>query len=193
MKKKPSKASTGSKKAGRRDTHMMPGFSRGRLAEVLDVLANDSELGAVNLPAPINGELIRWATDAARFALRNSFAKCDLSQDERLSVYGLMAYAAEAGFSMALYRYAKELRDVPELAAWQRKRTVGGDLGRKTASQRREQKAQRIREKWAAMERAGERVTNDAVVAALKHEGVKVSLRTVQRAFSSKPAKRPKR
>jgi hypothetical protein len=193
MAKKPTKASSRNRKADHPDPHLMPGFSRGRLAEVLEVLSNDKQLCAGNLPALINGELIRWATDAARFALRHALANCDLSHDERLSVYGLMAYAAETGFSMALYRYAEELRDVPELAAWQRKRTAGGDLGRKTASQRREQTAQRIRNKWAAMEAAGEKVTNDAVVAALKQEGVKVSLRTVQRAFESKPAKQAKR
>lgn len=103
-------------------------------------------------------------------------------------IAGLIQEAVELGFRRAIERYADQLRGVPELAAWQRQRTDGGDRGRVTLSQKAKQRAQLIRDTWATMEAAGQRPTNQSVAAAV---GCGVS--TVIRAFKSKPAKRTKR
>jgi hypothetical protein len=97
------------------------------------------------------------------------------------------------GFDFALARYADQIKHVPELAAWRSKRKTGGDLGRETLSKRREKTAQRIRDKFAAMEAAGEHCTYQTVANALKAEGVKCSRSTVDRAINQRPTKRKKR
>lgn len=105
----------------------------------------------------------------------------------------------ERGYFLAVLRYEDELKRVPELAAWHRQRHKGIDKGHATQSQAREARYQRIRDKWAAMEKAGERPTNETVAAAIRQDGEKkCSPRTVQRAFAeltakAKPAKRKKR
>lgn len=114
-------------------------------------------------------------------------------REENEFIAGLVMDGVERGFRLAVERYAKQLRNVPELAAWRQKRKVGGDVGRAKSSRRSEDLAQRIREKWAAMEAAGEKVTNDTVAAAMKNDGWKCSRSTVIRAFKEKPARRTKR
>jgi hypothetical protein len=97
------------------------------------------------------------------------------------------------GFDFALTRYAEQIKHVPELAAWHRKRKTGGDLGRKTSSQRKEELAERIRAKHASMEKNGEPCTYQAVADALKAESVKCSRSTVDRAINRRTVKRKKR
>ena len=99
-----------------------------------------------------------------------------------------------AGFEFALQRYASQLKKVPELAEWRRAQKTGGDKGRLTLTERKEQNAQRIRDKFAAMERAGEPCTYQDVADALKAEGVeKCSRTTVERAINRRTVKRKKR
>ena len=92
------------------------------------------------------------------------------------------------GFDFALTRYAEQIKHVPELAEWHRKRADGGEVGRRTSTSRSEEKAQRIRDTWAALEADGKKVTNDIVASACG-----CSLSTVIRAFKTKPAKPTKR
>lgn len=96
--------------------------------------------------------------------------------------------AVKAGFVLALARYSSELRMNAEALKLINARKRGGVNGREKSSQNREQRAQRIRDTWAAMEAAGQRPTNQAVAAAV---GCGVS--TVIRAFKSKPANRTRR
>jgi hypothetical protein len=110
----------------------------------------------------------------------------------------LVEEAIEDGFRLALVRYATQLKHVPELAAWRKKRKQGGDRGREGSTRKKVDLAQRIRDKWAAMEAAGENPTNASVSAAIKQECGRGSIRTVQRAFAepakkTTPAKRTKR
>jgi hypothetical protein len=92
------------------------------------------------------------------------------------------------GFDFALTRYAEQIKHVPELAEWHRKRADGGEVGRRTSTSRSEEKAQRIRDTWAALEADGKKVTNEIVASACG-----CSLSTVIRAFKTKPAKPTKR
>jgi transcriptional regulator GlxA family with amidase domain len=102
--------------------------------------------------------------------------------EENEFIATLVAEAAEAGFRLALERYAKQLKAVPELAAWHRKREAGRTKGHESQSRAREELAARIRTTWASMEAAGDNPTNDTVAAACG-----CSRRTVQRAFKQKP------
>jgi hypothetical protein len=97
-----------------------------------------------------------------------------------------------AGFQFALQRYSSELKAVPELATWHQEQTArkaGGDRGRQTARQRKQQRFERIRATWAEMLNAGITPTNAAVAKAC---GCGVS--TVIRAFKEhEPAGREQR
>ena len=106
---------------------------------------------------------------------------------ERLAVSFLEQVIFE-GFDFALTRYAEQIKHVPELAEWHRKRADGGEVGRRTSTSRSAEKDQRIRDTWAALEADGKRVTNDIVASACG-----CSLSTVIRAFKSKPAEPIKR
>jgi hypothetical protein len=111
----------------------------------------------------------------------------DLHDHEHLIDSTARAFAEQVifqGFDFALTRYAEQIKHVPELADWHRKRTDGGDVGRRTSTSRSEKQAQRIRDTWASMEADGKKVTNDIVATAC---GCSVS--TVNRAFKNKPAK----
>jgi hypothetical protein len=100
----------------------------------------------------------------------------------------LVRDAVDAGFRLAIQRYATQLQGIPELAHLKAKRLEGGDIGRARLTDNKETRFATIRETWAAMEAAGKKVTNKAVAAA-----VGCSESTVIRAFKSKPATRRKR
>lgn len=51
-------------------------------------------------------------------------------KDENEFITDLVMQAAEEGFRLALARYSLQLKHVPELAGWRRKRKQGGDTGR---------------------------------------------------------------
>jgi hypothetical protein len=87
-----------------------------------------------------------------------------------------------AGFDFAVARYADRLRHMPELQEWEAKRFTGGQRGRLTQSQQREDRYRRIRETWADLESAGQQPTNASVAAAAK-----CSVSTVIRAFKDEP------
>jgi len=99
--------------------------------------------------------------------------------------------AARAGFVIAVARYGKELRANKEAMGIINGRTAGIDKGHDTQAKRARELKQRIREKWAAMEAAGEKVTNDTVAAAIRADGVQCSRSTVIRAFKEKPSTAP--
>lgn len=108
--------------------------------------------------------------------------------DRALAVARSYRVAAEMGFFMAVIRYRKWLVGNREVEQILHGRDAGQRKGHATQSQARENKYQRIRETWAAMEAAGEKVTNDTVA-----EAVGCSRSTVIRAFKSKPTRRTKR
>jgi hypothetical protein len=86
--------------------------------------------------------------------------------------------AVRAGFVLALARYSRELKQNAEALAIIQARRRGVDNGHAAASRRRQTQAEKIRATWAAMEAAGETVTNAKVAAAAK-----CSVSTVIRAF----------
>jgi hypothetical protein len=96
--------------------------------------------------------------------------------------------AAEAGFFMAVVRYREWLVGNREVDSILRAREDGLRKGHAEQKRRSDERAKRIRDTWAAMEAAGERVTNGTVAARCG-----CGVRTVIRAFSSKPNKRPAR
>jgi hypothetical protein len=177
-----------------------PGFARGRLAEVAALVGRD-DLGKTPPPLPkaVNDAVAATTNDTFGMMIPIMPELHALTEEGFVQLWGLLHYSATMGFAMALYRYADEVKHVPELATWRRKRQHGGDVGRATQAQAREIKYQRIRDKWAAMEAAGTGPTNATVAAAVRDEfKTKCSIRTVQRAFASPvkkatPAKRNKR
>jgi hypothetical protein len=114
----------------------------------------------------------------------------DLEQqkDDNKFIADLVRQAAEAGFWVAIKRYAEHLRSSAEAMAFINARTAGIDKGHATQAKRSSELHCRIREKWAAMEAAGEKVTNDTVAAAIRADGVQCSRSTVIRAFKEKPS-----
>jgi hypothetical protein len=96
--------------------------------------------------------------------------------------------AAEMGFVIAVVRYRKWLAGNREVEAILRGREDGQRRGHVTQSHRSDELAKEIRDTWASMEAAGERVTNGTVAAA-----VGCSTSTVIRAFKNKPSKRARR
>lgn len=153
----------------------------GELPGELRVLIADAANGM------FDGALTVWDDFQGRTNAREAFYDLE-ARAENDFIAGLIQEAVELGFRRAIERYADQLRGVPELAAWQRQRTAGGDRGRATLSQKAKQRAKLIRDTWATMEAAGQKPTNQSVAAAV---GCGVS--TVIRAFKSKPAKRTKR
>jgi hypothetical protein len=99
-----------------------------------------------------------------------------------------MRQSMKVGFVLAVARYSRELKSNAEAMRIIGARITGGDRGRKTSSERKEKRDERIRDTWAEMERAGENPTNAKVARAC---GCGIS--TVIRAFKSKPTKRKKR
>lgn len=189
MAKKKAKRSTARRLPARKASggHVMPGFQQGNISEVVPLL-DDPQLGECDFPPGVNAALVAFSHDAMRFAFRDRESLKTLDREQRLDFGGMLSYATHMGFAMALYRYADQLQEVPELAEWKRKRTDGGDVGRRISTSRSEKQAQRIRDTWASMEADGKKVTNDIVATAC---GCSVS--TVNRAFKTKPAKPTKR
>jgi hypothetical protein len=114
-----------------------------------------------------------------------------LSEDDKQWVRNCVLGACEQGFVLAVYRYAKHLHSSTEAMSFINARTAGIDKGHDTQAKRARELKQRIREKWAAMEAAGEKVTNDTVAAAIRADGVQCSRSTVIRAFKEKPSSTP--
>jgi hypothetical protein len=160
----------------------MPGFIRGALSEIMAAVRDhESPFIEQDLPPCVCESVTEWTEDMLRFCRTRRESLGDLDRRQWTEIGAMVMYAAEAGFAMALYRYAEELKQVPELTAWQKKRVAGGDKGRQTAAEKRRRRAQHIRDTWRRMEAAGENPTNEKVADA---EGCSVS--TVIRAF--KPA-----
>lgn len=191
------------RKAGRRGDNCpqpSPGFVRGTFAEVAS-LVDGRTLGVdpPYLPTDVNIAVNDMVVDTLKLLAPVMPKLARVGPDGLEQLVGLTFYAASQGFAMALYRYADELKRVPELKKWHSRRDDGINKGHATQSQAREARYQRIRDKWAAMEKAGERVTNETVAAAIRQDGEeKCSARTVQRAFATltakaKPVKRKKR
>ncbi len=192
-----------SRKARRVDengSQLSPGFVRGKFAEVASLVeGHDLGMAPPYLPNDVNVAVSDLVIDTFRTMVPVIPELHTLTVKGMERMAGLIFYSAAQGFAMALYRYADELKRVPELKKWHSRRDDGINKGHATQSQAREARYQRIRDKWAAMEKAGERVTNETVAAAIRQDGEKkCSARTVQRAFAeslirAKPAKRRKR
>lgn len=88
----------------------------------------------------------------------------------------------KVGFVLAMARYSRELKANAKALEIIEARRRGVDNGHAAASRRRQTQAEKIRDTWAAMEAAGETVTNAKVAAA-----VKCSVSTVIRAFRDQP------
>lgn len=99
---------------------------------------------------------------------------------------GNMRQTIKVGFSLALARYSRDLKANAEAMAIIGARAKGGAIGRAHSTDRSDDLARRIRAKWAEMEAAGMKVTNDTVAVAMK-----CSRSTVIRAF--KPRKKLRR
>lgn len=156
------------------EPHPMPGFCRGQFDEV-EASLDDPYLGLRDFPTPISDALLELSWDIGKCALSDERVFGDLSKDQQLQFTSWLNYAAEQGFAIALYRYAKHLRAVPELAAWNHTRHEGGDKGRKVQQTK---KANRIASIQAMLNSGME----PAAIAA----DLKCSLATVYRAL--KPA-----
>jgi hypothetical protein len=172
----------------RAEDEPIPGFARGEVSEVVSIIDGISGSSPSTLPHHIMQATAAFADDLLVIAKGGVEDMQCLTPEGWEQFWLFTHYAATQGFSMALYRYAEQLKNVPELATWRRKRDDGGDRGRSTQTRRREQRYAKIRETWAAMEAAGQQPTNQRVAAAV---GCGVS--TVIRAFKNKPAKRSKR
>ena len=127
----------------------------------------------------------------ARWEVTASASDIGQHRKDNEFITDLVRQAAEAGFWVAIKRYAEHLRGSAEAMAFINARTAGIDKGHDTQAKRARELKQRIREKWAAMEAAGEKVTNDTVAAAIRSDGVQCSRSTVIRAFKDKPSTAP--
>jgi len=112
-------------------------------------------------------------------------------RDDNEFIADLVRQATEAGFWVAIQRYAKHLSRSREAMTLINARTAALDKGHDTQAKRSSELHRRIRDKWAAMEAAGEKVTNDTVAAAIRADGVQCSRSTVIRAFKEKPSSTP--
>jgi hypothetical protein len=158
---------------------MMPGFIRGALAEVMGVVRDPgTPFTEQELPASVQASVMEWTMDMLRFCKARSEGLGGLNRKQWTEIGAMVTYAAEAGFAMALYRYAQELKRVPELTDWQSKRDAGLNKGRHGSIEKSRQRAQRIRDAWHDMEAAGEKPTNEKVASV-----VGCSVSTVVRAF----------
>ena len=166
------------------DGHVMPGFARGNLIEVMDVI-DDPQLGRHDFPPKISAALKAFAHDAMRFALQSREPLQSLNREQRLDFGGMLSYATEMGFAMALYRYAGELRHVPELSRWRESRLRAGDRGRESQQREKSDRINRIQS-----------MLNSGMEPAAIAADLKCSLATVYRALkpaTSKPSKAPKK
>lgn len=155
-----------------------------RIAAVLSA-ARDEMVGM--LPAAVRKKLSQVFSELMPAATTDVIDGQPVSEATKKAAVQAFA-AGEIGFFMAVVRYRDWLVGNREIAQILHGRETGQRRGHVTQSQRREQRAQLIRDTWATMEAAGQRPTNRSVAAAV---GCGVS--TVIRAFKSKPAKRTKR
>lgn len=103
-------------------------------------------------------------------------------------LHEIVRHAFQAGFIEAMKMHRPELLTAADAAVIVGGQHRGNKKGHVSQAMRASKKANEIREKWAAMEAAGENVTNDLVAAA-----VGCSRSTVIRAFKSKPSPAPRR
>lgn len=106
----------------------------------------------------------------------------------RNDLESMLGHALHAGFILAMVLHRHELMSSADAAVIVSGRRRGNVRGHASQSQRRNAKAQFIRDTWAAMEANGQRPTNATVAAQCK-----CSVSTVIRAFKSTPNKRAAR
>jgi len=106
----------------------------------------------------------------------------------RSQIAVMIRNAVHEGYSAAVSDYSADIQQSHEASVEYDNREQGGNKGREQQSQASEARHQLIRDKWASMEAAGEKVTNETVAAAIKADGVRCSRSTVIRAFKTKPA-----
>lgn len=186
------------------------GDDPGRPADAIDAdVVNAAALGPhVALPPEINKTLRIAADDVsgkdAGFSEWDSYcdrtgvwqvnataSDIDQQRADNEFITDLVRQATEAGFWVAIQRYAKHLGRSREAVTLINARTAGIDKGHNTQAKRSSELHRRIRDKWATMEAAGEKVTNDTVAAAVRADGAKCSRSTVIRAFKEKPSSIP--
>lgn len=115
----------------------IPGFARGNLIELMDVI-HDEDMGWQDLPAPIEKAALALGTDIASTLTNDGGCLGELTDEQRLEVFGMAYYAVTMGFAMAAYRYAPELANVPELSRWGKKRDAGAAKGRQAQKTRKD-------------------------------------------------------
>lgn len=138
----------------------------------------------VSIPADTRKQI---ATLAEHITLRGShrFFGDNPTPEQLEELNTVLRYSYERGFYLALLRYESDLRHVPELAAWHRKRAQGGAKGRESQRKAKAERAATAR----AMLAQGDDVPT--IAAALK-----CTPSTVYRLLkpaNDKPAKRSRR
>jgi len=133
------------------------------------------------IPADVETAIGRLADYISQRGALRLFGSVPTAEQMR-QLRDALAMSYRRGYFLAVLRYEDELKDVPELASWRRKRKVGGDKGREELQRKTEQRYQDIRDKWAEMEARGEQPTNESVARAME-----CGRSTVIRAFKSKP------
>jgi DNA-binding CsgD family transcriptional regulator len=157
--------------------HPLPGFVRGQFAEV-SRLIDDPNLGLTDMPKEVADAIYALTCDVGRCVARDMPELGRLTAKEWPGVYGLLSYCIEQGFALSLYRYANELRHIPEVARWTETRRQAGDKGRATQEQTKATRAARAQS-----------MLNDGIdVAAIARE-LKCSIQTVYRYLKPAAAK----
>lgn len=127
-----------------REQWIFPGY-----ADPPDRPADEVDADVLRATTDVAGELPREVMKALRSSAAaitrpcradtawNGFKDYTLRQrawahvrEENEFIAGLVMDGVERGFRLAVERYAKQLRNVPELATWRRKRAQGGTKGR---------------------------------------------------------------
>lgn len=127
----------------------------------------------------------------ARWEATATASDREQQREDNEFIKGLVRSAVEEGFWLALQRYATHLRGSAEATAFIEGRKAGLQKGHDSQAKRSAELHRRIRDKWAAMEAAGEKVTNETVAAAMRADGVHCSRSTVIRAFKPRPSTAP--
>lgn len=97
---------------------------------------------------------------------------------DRKAIAALVLSAVREGYAAAMIDHAGDILEADDAESLYDRREQGSKRGHRSQAQRSAELSHRIREKWAAMEAAGEKVTNDTVAAAMG-----CSRSTVIRAF----------
>jgi hypothetical protein len=124
-------------------SHVLPGFDRGNAVEVMDLI-DDPQLGRHDFPPKVAAAIRSFAQDAYLFGVTELKSMHSLDYEQRLEFAAMLQYVAHMGFAMAVYRYAMELKDVPELVRWHRKRRDGADKGRTAQADRKQERQSRV-------------------------------------------------